>query len=420
MAKSIQALREKRNSLAKEMRNHFDKFDGDHAPKWDEKADETHNNLKEQVEAVDKEIGRLQDVLDAEAVDFSNRRDDGDQRGAQRPGNPSEAQNSEKDRQIFQSYLRGGVNALTAEQQQYVAERTAQVQNTMSTGVPAEGGYLVPELFGDRLIESLKAFGGMREVAGIMPTESGATINYPTTDATSEEGELIAENTEVADEDPSFGTVGLGAYMFSSKGVAVPFQLLQDSGIDLEIHINNRLAMRLGRTTNRLYTVGTGTGEPQGAVTASGVGKVGASGKATSVDFSDINALIHSVDPAYRNSGSCSLMFHDNTLRDLKDLRDNQNRPLWLPGVAQGEPDQIYRQPYTINQNMPVMAANAKSMLFGDFSKFLIRDVRQVMLFRMTDSAYTRKAQVGFLAFMRSDSRLTDTGALKHYQNSAT
>ncbi|WP_041522981.1 phage major capsid protein [Gilvimarinus agarilyticus] len=419
MAQSIQALREKRNGLAKEMRNHFDKFDGDNAPKWDAEAEETHNNLKAQVEEIDNSMKRHQDILDIEASEhMSNRREE------QEPGKPANkrgtAQANEKDREIFQTYLRGGVNALTPDQQQYVAEQAAKVQNTMSTGTPAEGGYLVPEQFGDRLIESLKDFGGMRDVATIMSTESGATINYPTTDATSEEGELIAENTEVDDEDPSFGTVGLGAFMFSSKGVAVPFQLLQDTGIDLEAHLYGRLGMRIGRITNRMYTVGTGTGQPQGAVPASGAGKVGATGKATSVDFSDINALIHSVDPAYRRSGACSLMFHDNTLRDLKDIRDDQNRPLWLPGVGDDAPDTIYRYAYAINQDMPVMAADAKSMLFGDFSKFIIRDVRQMMLFRMTDSAYTRKAQVGFLAFLRSDSRLTDAGALKHYQNSST
>ncbi|MNJ81282.1 Phage capsid family protein [compost metagenome] len=67
------------------------------------------------------------------------------------------------------------------------------------------------------------------------------------------------------------------------------------------------------------------------------------------------------------------------------------------------------------------MAASAKSILFGDFNRYKIRDVMQVLLFRMTDSAYTKKGQVGFLAFLRSGGRLMDVGgALKYYQNSAT
>ena len=67
------------------------------------------------------------------------------------------------------------------------------------------------------------------------------------------------------------------------------------------------------------------------------------------------------------------------------------------------------------------MAANAKSLLFGDFSHYVIRDVMAVQLFRMTDSKYTEKGQVGFLAFMRSGGAMVDVGgAVKAYQNSAT
>ena len=116
-----------------------------------------------------------------------------------------------------------------------------------------------------------------------------------------------------------------------------------------------------------------------------------------------------------------SFMFHDLTLAELKKLKDGQNRPLWLPGIAADQPDNILNRPYVINQDIATMAANAKSVLFGDFSKFIIRDVMAVQLFRMTDSKYTENGQVGFLAFMRSGGRLVDVGgAVKAYQNSAT
>ena len=67
------------------------------------------------------------------------------------------------------------------------------------------------------------------------------------------------------------------------------------------------------------------------------------------------------------------------------------------------------------------MAANAKSMLFGNYKKFIIRDVMDTTLFRMTDSAYTLRGQVGFVAFRRSGSNLIDAGAaVRYYQNSAS
>ena len=77
-----------------------------------------------------------------------------------------------------------------------------------------------------QLIEAIAAFGGMRDVATILPTASGNPINYPTTDATREEGEIVGENRSVSAQDFSFGVRTLGAYKYSSKSVAVPFDLL--------------------------------------------------------------------------------------------------------------------------------------------------------------------------------------------------
>jgi len=74
-----------------------------------------------------------------------------------------------------------------------------------------------------------------------------------------------------------------------------------------------------------------------------------------------------------------------------------------------------------INQDVAAMAANAKSILFGDFKRYTIRDVMGMTLFRFDDSAYAKLGQVGFLAWMRSGGTKTDGGApWKHYANSAT
>lgn len=116
------------------------------------------------------------------------------------------------------------------------------------------------------------------------------------------------------------------------------------------------------------------------------------------------------VDPAYRQARRCRFLFHDSTLKAIKKLKDDQKRPLWLPGVAVREPDTILGHAYTVNQHVPIIAAEAKTVLFGDFSKYLIRDVLAVSFFRLAHSKYTEKGQVGFLAFSRHDGNLVDAG----------
>ncbi len=180
----------------------------------------------------------------------------------------------------------------------------------------------------------------------------------------------------------------------------------------------------MGRITNTHFTVGTGTGQPNGIVTASTAGKVGLTGQTVSVIFDDLIDMVHSVDPAYRELGNCKWMMNDSSLKLIRKLKDSQGRPVFLPGydgLAGSMPDTLLGYPIVINQDVPVMAANAKSILFGDFSFYNIRDVMDVTLFRFDDSAYAKLGQVGFLMWMRSGGNLIGLGnEVKYYQNSAT
>jgi HK97 family phage major capsid protein len=92
-----------------------------------------------------------------------------------------------------------------------------------------------------------------------------------------------------------------------------------------------------------------------------------------------------------------------------------------VPGKPGGVPDTLLGDPIQVNQDVAVMAANAKSILYGDFSFYKIRDALDMQMYRFTDSAFALKGQVGFLAFLRSDGQFVDVGgSVKYYQNSAT
>lgn len=410
MAETIQAMRERRAALAKEARNLLDQNPG---ASWDK---ETHgkryDEIVEDIGRIDDAIGRQQKLNDLEAEQAFTEAG-GRVIDEEDPNASPEA----KRRSVFMRWVRGGDRRLATED--------LAILNTMSVGTDAEGGYTVPLEVAKRVYEALKAYGGMRQVATIIQTTSGATIQYPTSDGTSETGELVAENTAAASQDPTFGAVQLPTYKFSSKVVTVPFELLQDSTVNIEEFINNRLRTRLGRTMNNYFTVGTGTSQPKGVVAAASAGKTGTTGQTTTVIYDDLVDLVHSVDPAYRALGRCRFMLNDDSIKIIRKLKDSQSRPLWVPnfdtGIQKGSPDELLGYPVTVNQDVATMAASAKSILFGDFSFYVIRDVMAVSMFRFTDSAYTSKGQVGFLAWLRSGGTFTDVGgAVKYYANSAT
>lgn len=413
---SIQQKREQRKQAALAL----NKLVKDH-PKdqeWSQEHQTKYDGLVKEIDNLDADLDRHQKVLDLEAKSKKAVNERAEQQGI----TVDEAEHQiNQEKAAYNAWMRGGMSALNEEQRAAVQARMDSPKNAMSTGTGSEGGYLTANEMAPGISEALLAYGGMREMATVVPTETGSTIPWPTANATAEQGEWLAENQQATDEDTGFGVRNIETHMVSSKVIAVPFQLLQDTQFDLEGYLNNAIANRIGRTTEDAFINGDGTGKPHGILADVIAGKVGGTGQTTTITYDDLVDLEHSVDPAYRRSGKCGFMMRDSSIKVIKKLKDSQGRPLWLPGIESGDPNSILGRPYATNQHLPAMAANAKSVLFGDFSKYIVRDVSQMLFFRFTDSAYSRKGQVGFLAFMRSGGRFVDVGgAVKYYQNSAS
>jgi len=400
--KSIQALREQRQQLAKEARNQLEQK-GDRA--WSKEDQTAFDNRAEQIEAIDAEITAVQAVLELEAE--QNVRD-----VEQFRVKPTAAE--DKARQLFAKLLREGPTVLSRDE-------LMQIRNTMSTGTGNQGGYTVQSDIAKELVDAIATYAGMRNVASRIVTATGAPLSYPSSDGTAEEGEIVAENQTAAAADPTFGTVGLNTYKFGSKSIAIPIELVMDSSIDIIAMVYKRVRDRIGRIQNRKFTVGTNSGEPNGLVTAATVGKTGATGQTVTVLYDDLVDLIESVDDGYEGR---KFTFAQPTRKVIRKLKDTAGRPIWAPsyeaGISAGLADELLGHPIQINNHMPSPAANAKSIAFGKLDEYMIRDAMEVTLFRFEDSAYISKGQIGFLAWARAGGNLLDTGAVKTYQHSAT
>jgi HK97 family phage major capsid protein len=303
------------------------------------------------------------------------------------------------------------------------AEQAVQIRNAMSTTTSSEGGFTVPSEVASMVIDKLKAFGGMREVSSIISTAGGNPMNWPTSDGTAEVGAIVGQNTVVNAADVTFDTLGLNPYYYTSNQIALPLELIQDSAIDVVGFVVARLATRIARIQNTHFTTGAGTTLPDGIVLKAGVGKIGTTGQTLTVTYDDLIDLIHSVNSAYRSGGR--FMFNDLSLAVVRKLKDTTGRPIWNPGdaegIAGGVPSTLCGYAYTINDDVPVMSASARSIVFGDLSKYIIRDVAgTTTLRRFDDSAFALKNQVGFCGWTRSGGNLMEPSAVKAYVNAAS
>jgi HK97 family phage major capsid protein len=406
--KNIQALREKIANLAKQA-NQLLAEKG--SATWSKEEQTQFDNLADEIDRAKAQIRAEEKMRELDADKFFNQ-------VTNAGGAPGQRQDegSLDVKMAVALYLRHGNNV--------TAEQAIAIRNAMSTTTGSEGGYTVPSEIATMVINAMKAYGGMREVAFILSTDSGNALAYPSSDGTAEVGEIVAENAAASGGDVTFGTVAVNPFKYSSKKVALPVELIQDSAIDVIAFVVSRLAERLARITNTHYTTGDGSSKPYGVMARAATGKTGTTGQTLTVTYDDLIDLVHSVNRAYRSRGA-RFMFNDLTLAVLRKLKDTTGRPIWVPGdaegIAGGVPSTLCGYAYTINDDVASMAANAKSIAFGDFSKFIIRDVKSsTTMRRFDDSAFALLGQVGFCGWTRTGSNLVDTAAVKVYVNSAT
>lgn len=394
----LHELQQQQASVAKKMRSLHESvpdeksFTDEQNEEW-RKLQKEHRRLGDLI-GREKELRELDDQLADEETPP-------EERGGRESDNPQV--------RAFDSFLRRGVNDLTAEERAAVMEMRAQ-----AAGTDTAGGFTVPTEFQASVVESMKAYGGIASVCNVINTESGNPIEWATSDGTAEEGEIIGENNQSGEGDVTFGSQTLGAIKLTSKIIRVSNELLRDSAINIEQYLAMRLAMRLGRAEAKYIVNGSGAGTPKqnkGLAASTTAGHTAAA--AGKVGWKDVNALMHSVDPAYRNSPGFRFAFNDSTLALLEEEVDGNGKPIWLPEVQGVAPATIRGKQFVVDQGIENTGAAKKPMFAGDFNHFVLRRGNGMAIKRLVER-YADFDQTGFIGFHRFDTVLEDTAAVKH------
>ncbi|MDB5295012.1 MAG: capsid protein [Phycisphaerales bacterium] len=399
MWQQIKALNEKRGTILTEMRTLL-KTAEDAGRDLTADEDAKFNDLNTRAEAVKSQIERHEkanqidgDIAQRNAANPGKGPVGGDAgNGAETPEQRAAAADVEQ-RSQFAKYIRGAspaeLRALTVSGQGIVGTRA----------------------FYAEIVKSMKAFAGVREAgASIFPTSNGNPIVWPTSDDTGNTARQVdeaASNTNTTE--PTLGTKTMGAYKFDSDWIKVSVEMIRDAEYDIEGHVRALAAERIGRKFNTASTTGTGSGQVQGFAAAAATGKTAAA--VAAIAYDELIDLEHSVDPAYRSSGRCRFMLHDLTLAAIRKLKDTAGQYIWAAGLA-GQPSALLGYGYTVNNDMAVPAASAKSVAFGDFSKYHVRDVIGMDVV-IAKELFIENGLYGYKVFSRHDGILTDSKALK-------
>lgn len=291
--------------------------------------------------------------------------------------------------------------------------RAVEKRDLLTSGT---GANVIPVSFRRTLVEYLIENAAIRQTnATVLVTQSGEALRIPKVTALPTGG-IIAEAALKTESDPTFAQVTLDAYKYA-RLVQLSEEFVQDEVVNVLDFLARAFGQALGNASGAHFVTGTGTNEPRGVQVAASAGVTGGAGTGTSVTGDLLIDLMHSVVSGYRSQSYWFMK--DSTAASVRKLKTTDGQYIWQTGLQAGMPDLLLGRPVVTDPNMPAMAVNAKSILFGDFRGYFIRDVGSFRFERSDDFAFANDL-VTFRAVLRTDGDLVDENAIKAYQNGAS
>jgi len=181
--------------------------------------------------------------------------------------------------------------------------------------------------------------------------------------------------------------------------------LVDDSSLDIASMIAEDAGIELGRLAATNAMTALLAGAPLGGPFAG----------AAAITADDLLTAYHSLVSSYRNNGTW--IANDSTALLLrKSLKDSQGRYMWQDAtLSGGYADSLLARPFKTDYNMPAATTGLKSVLFGDLSKFIIRQVGDVRVTRSDEYGFDRDV-VAFKVNWRGGFLLSDVAAVKHFK----
>ncbi|RDI51225.1 phage major capsid protein [Microvirga subterranea] len=278
-----------------------------------------------------------------------------------RPGTGSTKTDDDQERKAFESFLRRGIERMPADE-----VKTLTVANDPSAG------YLAPETIGAELFKDMVEFSPIRNYARVVQI-TGPEIRYPRR-VSGTTAYWVDEIEDRTASEPVFDQMSLTPWELATF-TEVSNQLLEDNAYNLEEELRLDYAESFGKKEGAAFVAGTGTKQPRGILTATGIPEI-ITGKADGFAATDpADAIVkayYALPSAYAQRGAW--LMNRNTMGIMSQWKDGQGRYLLMNPVTEGTPSTLLGRPVIEAVDMPDVAAGAFPIVFGDWSGYRIVD----------------------------------------------
>lgn len=267
----------------------------------------------------------------------------------------------------------------------------------------ALGGLWVPTAFEDRFIGRIEDLSPVLSLATVIRTPTGGDMAIPISDDASE-ASILAEGGQSPEADIGAGALSIPVFSIVSPTLRMSWQFLMDGGDQAMDFLVDRLAATIARRLNRALTDGSLATEPEGLVRGAGLGVTSVATGAPSSD--ELLDLQDALDESIRFEPSAQYMMRSATFSVCRKLKTGDGAfAAWQPDPRGESPGVLHGRRVVINKDMPALGAGQRAVVYGDFSKLLVRVTSEVMVKRL-DQVYARSAQSGFVASARVGAKL--------------
>jgi len=307
----------------------------------------------------------------------------------------------------FEQRDRMFIAAPSAEELREVMSRQRENRDLLTT---AQTGGVGPNEFYGQYVRTMRTVNGvMNANVWFKQTATGNPFLIPTVDDTANTGSVRAESstTNGSNGDPSLANKSLSAYTYEGGVVKLSMEMLQDNEFDLGALVVDLSTERVADKLNADMTNNSSAGSARGIVPDATAGITTAA--SLTLGFDDFIKQEGNIEPKYLPNAQ--YMMSMPVLSIVRSLKDASGRYIVQPGNGPNN-FTINGFPVVINQKLPkTLAASGKAILFGDFSKFMVRQAGGIEIIRYGE---LYRPRIGFQVQARYDSILADAAAVQY------
>jgi HK97 family phage major capsid protein len=284
-------------------------------------------------------------------------------------GDPPDGHASEKDLslcKLIRGYLWGNWEGAKKELDYWRESRKAMGEET-----GAGGGFIVPSVTANEIIELLRAKAVIRKLGAIIVSgmKSGQQ-EMPRQDSGSR-GYWVGENKKKTESE-----VGLGMLQVLLKEVAalvkLPNSLIEDSSPAADTIVKNDLGLALALAEDFAFITGTGASMPLGLLNFPGIGTTDLTGALGYDDLIDAETAIETLNGSYTG-----WLMHPRSKGTIRKIKDGDGRYIWEASGKLGTPDSLLGLPCNYSTQVPTTLTvgkltNTSPIILGDYGQFMI------------------------------------------------